>query len=415
MFLAGAFAGLLASWISNRFGRRVTMIMGGFAFMLGSILQATSNEIVMLVWGRIILGFAIGLANQAVPVYLSEMSPPTLRGSLNMCFQLATAFGILIANCINYGTNFLGPDLGWRLSLGLASVPALVFFVGSVLLPDTPNSLVQRGYEKEGRQILELVRGTDDIDAELADIKDAVGEAKRSKISFALFTQRRHIPQLFFTISIALFQQFTGINCFIFYAPQIFITLGMAQTASLLGIVIVTTLNIGATLLAIHLVDRVGRKKLFWAGGIQMVLAQVATTVLMAVTFQHEAPPLYAIILIEVFVCMFTAGFAYSWGPLGWLVPTEIHTIETRSMGQSVTVFTNFLSSFCIAQAFLSMMCRLEFATFIFFAACVSVMTLTVNFLLPETKGMPIEEVNLLWEQHPVWRRVVNSKEGPSI
>ena len=172
------------------------------------------------------------------------------------------------------GTNFLSPDLGWRLSLGLASVPALVFFVGSVLLPDTPNSLVQRGHEKEGQQVhlrhithaphsvnsldikrtcctstntkvrfcciclvndvlrshaghpgvmmvqmqvLELVRGTKEIEAELADIKDAVEEAKRSKNSLALFTERRHTPQLLFTVLIPLFQQFTGINCFIFY------------------------------------------------------------------------------------------------------------------------------------------------------------------------------------------------------
>ncbi|EIE20603.1 general substrate transporter [Coccomyxa subellipsoidea C-169] len=411
MFLAGAFAGLLASWISNRFGRRFTMICGGFAFVVGSVMQAAANHIALLVIGRVVLGVAIGFATQAVPMYLSEMSPATLRGSLNICFQLATAFGILIANCINYGTNFLGPNLGWRLSLGLASVPAFVFFVGSLLLPDTPNSLVQRGYEKEGRQILELMRGTKEVEAELADIKDAVMESKKHKGSLRLFTQRRHIPQLLFSILIPVFQQFTGINAFIFYAPQIFITLGMAQTASLLGILIVTAINIGATLVAIYLVDRVGRKKLFWAGGVQMILAQIAATILMAVTFKHVSPPIYSIVLIEVFVCMFTAGFAYSWGPLGWLVPTEIHTIETRSLGQSVTVFTNFLSSFCIAQSYLSMMCRLEYATFIFFAGCVAVMTLTVAFLLPETRGVPIEEVNLIWEEHPVWKRVVAPRD----
>ncbi|KAK9917567.1 hypothetical protein WJX75_005843 [Coccomyxa subellipsoidea] len=411
MFLAGAFAGLLASWVSNRFGRRLTMILGGFAFIVGSIMQATADVIAPLVVGRIILGLAIGFATQAVPVYLSEMSPAALRGSLNICFQLATAFGILIANCINYGTNYLGPNLGWRLSLGLASVPALVFFVGSLLLPDTPNSLVQRGFEKEGRQILELMRGTKSVDAELADIKDAVMEASKHNSSLRLFTQRRHLPQLLFAILIPIFQQFTGINAFIFYAPQIFITLGMAQTASLLGIVIVTAINIGATLLAIYLVDRVGRKRLFGAGGVQMILAQIATTILMAITFRHTSPPIYSIILIEAFICMFTAGFAYSWGPLGWLVPTEIHTIETRSAGQSVTVFTNFLASFCIAQSYLSMLCRLEYITFISFAACVAVMTLTVIFLLPETKGVPIEEVDLIWEQHPIWKRVV----GPEI
>ncbi|CAK0787208.1 hypothetical protein CVIRNUC_010424 [Coccomyxa viridis] len=412
MYLAGALAGLMASWVSSRYGRRATMTAGGAAFVLGSLLQAAAPEVVMLVIGRAMLGIGIGFANQACPLYLSEMAPAHLRGSINICFQLATAIGILVANCLNYGTSHLADNIGWRLSLGLTGLPAVLVLAGSLVLPETPNSLMQRGNEQEARKVLQKVRGTKKVEVELTEIKRAVSKAEASKASMVLFRRRRHLPQLLWCIAMPVMQQYTGMNAFMFYAPQIFITLGMGQKASLLGILIVSAVNLVATAIAIYAVDRVGRRRLLLAGGAQMLVAQLAATALMYTAFSSAAPALYSLVLIEIIICVFTSAFCYSYGPLAWLIPTEIGDISTRSMGQSVNVTTQFLASFSIAQSFMSIMCRLQWGTFLFFAGCVAIMTTLVAFLLPETKGVPLEEVNGIWARHPVWGKVVRQDSG---
>lgn len=150
LFLAGAVAALVAGWTCNRFGRKATMTAGGLAFGIGTAIVAAAQNIAMLVVGRIILGVGVGFATQATPLYLSEMAPHSVRGALNIMFQLAVTIGIFAAQMINYGTLNI-PDYGWRISLALGGVPAILLFVGSIILPDTPNSLVARGKPDEGR------------------------------------------------------------------------------------------------------------------------------------------------------------------------------------------------------------------------------------------------------------------------
>ncbi|BDA43292.1 Sugar transport protein MST4 [Coccomyxa sp. Obi] len=410
MFIAGAVAGLVAALVTRRFGRRLTMIVGGLAFLIGTGLLAGAVHISMLFLGRVFLGIGVGFANQAVPLYLSEMAPHKIRGGLNICFQLATTIGILAAQCINYGTSFILP-WGWRLSLGLAGVPASMLFLGGLCLPDTPVSLIQRGKPDMGRKVLERIRGTKNVDAEFADMLDAVELSKLGNWR-KLFT-RQHRPQLTAALLIPFFQQFTGINAIMFYAPQIFNSLGSGKSSSLLSAVIIGAINCAATLIAIFTVDRFGRKVLFLEGGVQMIVAEVATGIVMAATFHTNQANITnsAAVGVLVLICIFVSGFAWSWGPLGWLVPSEIHTIETRSAGQAITVSVNFLFSFVIGQSFLSMLCHMRFGVYFFFAFWVCVMTLYTMYFLPETKGVPIEEMQLMWRTHWFWRRVVTTKQ----
>jgi MFS family permease len=212
---------------------------------------------------------------QSVPVYLSEMAPAKIRGALNIGFQMAITIGILVANLVNYGTSKMEGRNGWRVSLGLASVPAIIMTLGSIFLPDTPNSILERGHAEKARTMLQKIRGTDDVNEEFQDLVDASEAAKRVEHPWRNILQPRYRPQLVMCILIPFFQQITGINVIMFYAPVLFMTLGFGQNASLMSAVISGVVNVLATIVSIYSVDKFGRRALFLEGGVQMTLAQV--------------------------------------------------------------------------------------------------------------------------------------------
>eukprot|EP00897_Mesotaenium_endlicherianum_P000951 jgi/Mesen1/10857/ME000093S10369 len=408
LFLAGMFGGLLASFFTSRFGRVRTILISGCLFVLGATLNGVAWRLWVLVVGRVLLGFGVGFANQAVPLYLSEMAPAHWRGAMNQMFQLATTLGILAAQLINYGTEKLHP-YGWRISLALAGVPGIVLAVGGLLLPETPNSQIERGHLEQGRATLVKIRGTYNVQAEYEDILAASVRARavRSPGARAIF-RRAYRPQLTWAVLIPLFQQLTGINAIMFYVPVLFKTLGFGASASLYSAVITGAVNVLATLVSIFTVDRVGRRALFFSGGLQMLVSQIVVACLLGVYFNGTKSLSSGLsVLVVVVICVYVAGFAWSWGPLGWLVPSEIQQLETRSAGQAITVFVNFLFTFIIGQAFLSMLCHMRYGIFLFFAGWVIIMTLAVYFFLPETKNIPIEDIFLAFKAHWFWRKYV--------
>lgn len=203
----------------------------------------------------------------------------------------------------------------------------------------------------------------------------------------------------------------TGINAIMFYAPVLFNTLGFGADASLYSAVITGAVNVLSTLVSIYSVDRVGRRALLLEAGVQMFLSQTVIAVILGLKLRDHSDDMSRglAILVVVMVCTFVSAFAWSWGPLGWLIPSETFPLETRSAGQSVTVFVNMLFTFVIAQAFLSMLCHFKFGIFLFFSAWVLVMSLFVTFLVPETKNVPIEEMTeRVWKQHWFWKRFMN-------
>ena len=212
---------------------------------------------------------------QSVPVYLSEMAPAKLRGALNIGFQMAITIGILAANLINYGTSHIKGGWGWRLSLGLAAVPAIMMTVGSFFLPDTPNSILERGNSDKAKQMLRKIRGTDNIDDEFQDLVDASEAAKKVAHPWRNILQRKYRPQLVICILVPFFQQLTGINVIMFYAPVLFKTIGFGDDASLMSAVITGVVNVVCTVVSIFTVDKFGRRILFLEGGVQMLLCQV--------------------------------------------------------------------------------------------------------------------------------------------
>nr|AAQ24871.1 monosaccharide transporter 4 [Oryza sativa Japonica Group] len=413
LYLAGLTATFFASYTTRRLGRRLTMLIAGVFFIVGVIFNGAAQNLAMLIVGRILLGCGVGFANQAVPLFLSEIAPTRIRGGLNILFQLNVTIGILFANLVNYGTAKIHP-WGWRLSLSLAGIPAALLTLGALFVVDTPNSLIERGRLEEGKAVLRKIRGTDNVEPEFNEIVEASRVAQEVKHPFRNLLQRRNRPQLVIAVLLQIFQQFTGINAIMFYAPVLFNTLGFKTDASLYSAVITGAVNVLSTLVSVYSADRVGRRMLLLEAGVQMFLSQVAIAVVLGIKVTDRSDNLghgWAIMVV-VMVCTFVSSFAWSWGPLGWLIPSETFPLETRSAGQSVTVCVNLLFTFVIAQAFLSMLCHLKYAIFAFFSAWVVVMSLFVLFFLPETKNIPIEEMTeRVWKQHWFWKRFMDDAD----
>ncbi|KAI9081185.1 hypothetical protein K1719_036944 [Acacia pycnantha] len=319
-----------------------------------------------------------------------------------MLFQLNVTIGILFANLVNYGTSKIKGDWGWRVSLGMAGVPAVLLTAAALVVVDTPNSLIEEGNIEEGKQVLRKIRGTDNIEVEFMELLEASQVANQVNHPFTNLFNRRNRPRLVIAVALQIFQQFTGINT-LFYAPLLFMTLGFKNDAPLYSAVITGAVNVLSTLISIYAVDKVGRRMLLLEAGVQMFLSQVIIAVILRINARDRPADLSKglAIFVVVMVCTFVSSYAWSWGPLGWVIPSEIFPLRTRSAGQSVTVFTNFLFTFGIAQSFLPMLCHLRYGIFL----CFSVWVLII---LPETMDVPIEDMtDRVWKEHRVWKRFV--------
>ncbi|XP_073290887.1 sugar transport protein 8-like [Primulina huaijiensis] len=413
LYLAAVVCSFFASFCCKKFGRKRTMQMAATFFFVGVILNAVAVNLPMLIVGRLCLGAGVGFGNQAVPLFISEIAPARYRGGLNICFQMLITVGILIANLVNYFTSKM-LTYGWRISLGGAAFPAIFLGLGSLLIVETPTSLIERGHTDEGLRVLKKIRGVEDVQEEYTAIFRATEAAKKIENPFKNLFKRSSIPQLFCGTILQVFQQFTGINVIMFYAPVLFQTIGLGSDASLLSAVVTGSVNSGSTLVAIFGVDRFGRRALLIEAAIQMLVSQCITGVILASQLgsTNAISKLYAYIVMAL-ICVFVSGFAWSWGPLGWLIPSEIFPLETRTAGFFFAVSTNMICTFIIAQAFLTMLCHMRSGIFFFFAAWIVVMGCFAKFLLPETKGVPIDEMNeRVWKKHWFWHRFFTDEEG---
>ncbi|EEF45377.1 sugar transport protein 8 [Ricinus communis] len=412
LYIAALIASFFASKTCTKFGRKPTMQLASIFFIVGVVLSALGVNIEMVIVGRVLLGFGVGFANQAVPLFLSELAPVKMRGALNISFQLFVTIGILIANLVNYYTGKIHPH-GYKISLGLAGVPALMLGLGSLLIVETPTSLVERNRIEEGRAVLKKIRGVDNVDLEFDSIVHACEMARQVTDPYRKLMKRPSRPPLVIAILLQIFQQFTGINAIMFYAPVLFQTVGFGNDASLLSSVVTGLVNVLSTVVSIVVVDRAGRRILLLESCVQMLITQTIIGALLLKDLKPtgELPSSEAMVVV-VMVCIYVAGFAWSWGPLGWLIPSETFPLETRTAGYSFAVSSNMLCTFIIAQAFLSMLCSMQAGIFFFFAAWIVVMMLFAYFFIPETKGVPVDVmVERVWKQHWFWKRFFDGEE----
>lgn len=383
--LVGAVVGALVGGpLSDRYGRRRTVMLAALIFVLGAIGAGLSPSVGALIAFRFVLGLGVGLASLIVPLYISEVSPANVRGGLVSLNQLMITIGILAAYLVNFA---LAESEAWRWMLGLAAIPAVILGVGMFFLPETPRWLVSKNLTERARSVLRRTRGEERVDEELADIERVESQEEEGLDELRAPWVR---PALIVGVGLAIFQQITGINTIIYYAPTILEETGFGASASILATVGVGVVNVLLTVVAIWLVDRVGRRPLLLFG----IIGMIVSLILLGLAFILPALSGVVGILATVCLMLYVASFAVSLGPVFWLLISEIYPLKIRGSAMSVATIANWASNFVVALTFLSLVQLLgQTATFWLYALVSIGAWFFVYFLVPETKGRSLEKI----------------------
>ena len=383
--ILGAMLGLLfAGRLSDRFGRKRVLIAAGAAFALSAFGTALANTLTVFVAARVLGGMAVGTASMLSPLYIAEIAPPARRGQLVAINQLTIVVGILVAFFSNYLLVDIGPN-NWRWMFGAEAVPALCFFGALFLVPESPRWLVQQGRAQEARSVLQRVRGLSNVENEMAEIREVLRGQHTRRLADLWTPSVRRV--LFVGIALAVFQQVTGINVVMYYAPIIFERAGTATNVALLQTVAIGIVNLTFTLVAMRLIDRRGRRPLMLFGTAGMALA---LSVLAGAFLLERTGGVWVLVSILAYV----ACFAASLGPVVWVVLSEIFPIKGRGLLMSVATFVLWLANFVVSFTFPWLLAHLGGGwTFLLYAALSGLAFLFIWRAVPETKGKSLEEL----------------------
>jgi MFS transporter, SP family, galactose:H+ symporter len=392
--LVGAMIGALGGGrLADLYGRRKLLIATAIIFAIGAIVCAVAPSPALLIVGRIVVGLGIGLSSGTVPVYISEVSPPEARGWTVSLFQLAITVGILLAYVVDYA---FAAIQGWRWMLGLAVVPAAIFAVGMVVLPETPRWLARQGRLDAARAVLVRIRGTSNVDAEMRDIEVSLKYAEeRGRLSDLLHPSLR--AALIVGIGLAIFQQVTGINTVIYYAPLIIQSAGISSASgAILATAGIGGVNVLMTIVSMWLIDRVGRRPLLLTG----IAGMIVTLFALGFAF-HSAVHGSSLGSVAV-ICMmlYVASFAISLGPIFWLLIAEIYPTTVRSSAEGLSATFNWGANFVVTLTFLTLIEVMgPSRTFWLYGILAIGAWIFSYYLAPETKGKTLEEIEEFWRK----------------
>lgn len=385
--LIGAVIGASISGIlADKYGRRIMIIIASIIFGAGAIFTALTPEVYSLIAGRIVVGIAIGMASFIAPLYIAEVAPYNIRGALVSLNQLAITVGIVVSYLVDYA---FAPSGGWRWMLGLAVVPSIVLGVGMYFMPYSPRWLLSKGFSDRAKAVLEKIRGTTLVGDEIAEIKASLAVERESKWSDLLDPALRRA--LIIGIGLAIFQQLTGINTVIYYAPTILLFAGLQSAAvSILATAGIGVINVALTVVAILLIDRIGRRPLLLFGLVGMVISLIILGMSFALPSLGSSLGLLAIISLMVYVGSFAIGL----GPVFWLMISEIYPLKIRGRAMSTATVVNWGMNLLVAITFLSLIQLLGTPGTFWLYAIISVGAIIfVYFRVPETKGKSLEEI----------------------
>ncbi len=378
--VGAAFGGSL----TDRFGRKPVIVAMAALFAVGSLLSAAATGIVMLFVARLILGVAIGTASMLTPLYLSEMAPKDKRGAIVSLNQLCITLGILISYLVDFG--FAEVAGSWRWMLGVGAIPGILLGVGMLFLPESPRWLASKGRFDQAAAVLRMMRDRHDVDEELSGLRrDIVSEKSDLSLSALFAAPKARLP-LIVGIGLAVFQQVTGINTIIYYAPSIFQQAGM--TSPLLPTIGIGVVNVLATVVALLLLDQAGRRKLLLVGLGIMLFCLIAITIALS-TGSADAGAITAVALAA-----YVGGFAIGLGPIFWLLIAEIFPLAYRGRGMSVASMANWGSNLVVALFFPNLIVLLTLGgAFALFGVLTIIAFAFAWRFVPETSRRSLEDI----------------------
>jgi sugar porter (SP) family MFS transporter len=390
--IIGALAG---GRLADTIGRRATMVGVACGYVVFALLSAVAQGIVFLDIARFLVGLTVGVTLVTAPVFIAESSPARIRGSLLVAYQVATVAGIMCAYLVDFA---LAPWAAWRWMFGISALPAAVITVVLWRLPDTPRWYAMKGRTDEAAEVLRQIDPSVDVPAELAEIRHALSTERGGSVGQLLRPPYRRAG--LFVIGLGLLVQITGINAIVYFTPLIFKELGLTGNAALLlvpaGVQFIALL---ATLVALRIVDRVGRRVVLLIGISVMVVANALMIAVFAIGLRGGVST-----LAFVGILLFTAGFDFGFGALVWVYASESFPARLRATGSSAMLTSDLVGNLIIAQFFLSVLGRIGgVATFAVFGALAVVSFCYVYWLAPETKGRPLEDIRLYWENGGRW------------
>jgi sugar porter (SP) family MFS transporter len=381
---------LLGGWPTDFFGRKKTLMCVGVLYVLSAVGCAFANGVAMFIVARVIGGIGIGISTVAAPLYISEIAPPQYRGRLAGMFQFNIVFGILIA----YASNALLSGIGenaWRWMLGVAAFPSILYTLFCLGIPESPRWLLSRGKQAQGIEVLKRIQ-PDATPAEIAGLADTIVAASRIRSDASGFWSRRLSVPILLAILIAFFNQLSGINAILYFAPRIFELTGLGAKAALLQSVGIGATNLVFTFIGLWLIDRLGRRTLLFIGSFGYILS--LGMVAWAFFTEHYG-------LVPVCIFAFIAAHAVGQGAVIWVFISEIFPNQFRAEGQTLGSFTHWFFAALLTTLF-PMMVKFSGADdrpqragfiFLFFCGMMVLQLVWVKFMVPETKGVPLEDM----------------------
>ncbi|MBA1210833.1 sugar porter family MFS transporter [Pseudomonas oryzihabitans] len=385
--MAGAALGALgAGSLSAKLGRKKSLMLGAILFVVGSVLCGLATSPTMLIFARFLLGLAIGIASFTAPLYLAEVAPENIRGSMISLYQLMITAGILLAFLSNTAFSYYE---AWRWMLGIIAIPGVLFLIGVFALPDSPRWLIMAGRKQEAIKVLHKLRGDEKvIQQEVAEIEE---QLKVPQKGWSLFKENANFRRsVGLGVLLQVVQQFTGMNVVMYYAPRIFEGMGYDTAAQMWFTAAVGLTNVLATFIAIFLVDKWGRKPILYTGFVVMAVGLGVVGTMLGMGNLSHGQQTFTVVMLLIFI----VGFAMSAGPLIWTLCSEVQPLKGRDFGIGCSTFTNWIANMIVGATFLTMLGTLgQGTTFWIYAGLNVVFIFLVFLLVPETKGVTLERI----------------------
>ncbi|VEU21435.1 DEKNAAC102751 [Brettanomyces naardenensis] len=437
MALGSFFGSLASSFVSEPLGRRISLFLCSFFWMVGAAIQCSVQNRPQLIIGRFISGFGVGFGSTVAPVYGSELSPRKIRGFIGGLFQFSVTFGILIMFYISYGLQFVSGTASFRSAWGIQIVFGFILFLGLFILPESPRWLAKHDYWDEAEEIVAKIQAhgdktNEDVMIEMSEIKDQIlVEEQAEKVSYATLFNKKYRVRTTHAIWAQIWQQLTGMNTLMYYITYIFDMAGYKGNTNLVASSIQYVINCVITIPAMFLLDKVGRRPMLMIGAIFMMIFQFAIGGILAAhskpvpsvngntTIRIEIPDSdkSAAKGVIAMCYLFVVSFATSWGVGIWVYDSEIWGENSiRQRGAALTTAADWIFNFAIGMFTPSAFQNITYKTYFVFGTFCACMFIHVLFFFPETKGKRLEEIAQIWDKKiPAWKTANWTPDIPII